>query len=158
MNPIELARAFDARGVQYCVVGGVAATMHGVVRDTFDLDVLLVPSAANLQAAALALRDVRLRPHVPIELTDLSSADVRRQLREERNLIAVGFIDASDPFRRVDILLDGPFEVADVVARAVDRAGVKVISAPDLIVMKRAAGRPKDLDDAEWLVRLEQES
>lgn len=157
MNPSELAASFGAHGVRYCVVGGVAATLHGVLRDTFDLDVLLVPTTDNLDRASDTFTDLGLRPHVPVVLRDLADPGIRLRLREERNLIAVGYLDPSNPLRRVDVLLDGPFDVEAVVSRAEDRAGVKIIGVQDLIDMKRAAGRPKDLDDAAWLERLERE-
>jgi len=135
----------------------VAATLHGVLRDTFDLDVLLVPSEENLGYASAALAGLGLRPHVPVALEELADASVRRRLREEKNLVALGYVDASDPLRRVDVLLDGPFDVEEVVERSVDRAGLRVISVRDLIAMKRAAGRARDLEDAEWLEQLERE-
>jgi hypothetical protein len=157
LNPGELAKVFTKHGVRYCVVGGVAATLHGVLRDTFDLDVLLVPTISNLESASAAFVELRLRPHVPIVLRDLADPTVRLRLREEKNLIAVGYVDPSDPLRRVDVLLDGPFDVETVVLRAESLAGIPIIGVKDLIEMKRAAGRPKDLDDAAWLERLEDE-
>ena len=110
MNPAELATAFERHGVHYCIVGGVAATLHGVLRDTFDLDVLLVPSEPNLRRATVALTGLGMRPHIPVKLEDMVDPAVRRSLREDKNLIAVGFVDPSNPLRRVDVLLDGWLE------------------------------------------------
>mgnify|MGYP001355646055 CR=1 FL=1 len=157
MHPVELAEAFARHGVAYCIVGGVAATLHGVLRDTFDLDVLVSPAAENLRRASLAMAELGMAPHVPVKLEDLADPEVRRRLREEKNLLALGYVDPASPLRRVDVLLDGPFEVDDVIARAVVRGGARVIGLADLIAMKRAAGRPRDLDDADWLERLERE-
>lgn len=43
--PFDLLRIFDALvGVNYIVVGGVAATLHGAPRLTFDLDIVPDPS------------------------------------------------------------------------------------------------------------------
>lgn len=154
MSPSELAGAFATHGVRYCVVGGVAVTLHGVLRDTFDLDVLLDPTPENLAAATRALADLGLTPHVPVALETLGDPSVRRELRERRNLIALGYLDPRNPLRRVDVLLDGPFDVASVIDRAVTRRDLRVIAVEDLIAMKRDAGRPRDLDDVAWLERL----
>ena len=33
--------SFEAHGVEYVVIGGIAAVLHGVPRATFDLDILI---------------------------------------------------------------------------------------------------------------------
>ncbi|MBX3273949.1 MAG: hypothetical protein KF729_27035 [Sandaracinaceae bacterium] len=128
-----------------------------MLRDTFDLDVLVSAAAENLRRASLAMTELGMSPYVPVKLEELADPEVRRRLREERNLIALGYIDPASPLRRVDVLLDGPFDVEQVIARAVVRGGARVIGLADLITMKRAAGRPRDLEDAEWLARLGRE-
>lgn len=49
----EVATALDANGIEYAVCGGLALTIHGFPRATFDLDVLI--RAENLEKAFQAV-------------------------------------------------------------------------------------------------------
>jgi hypothetical protein len=61
-EPFDLLRIFDAlAGVNYIVVGGVAATLHGAPRLTFDLDIVPDPSPANIERLAAALSSASKR-------------------------------------------------------------------------------------------------
>lgn len=62
------------------------------------------------------------------------------------------------PFQAVDLLVNAPLEFEEAWKRRVvlDVAGtpVPVLGAGDLLALKRAAGRPQDLADADALERL----
>jgi len=45
----------NAAGVKYVVVGGFAVALHGVVRATKDIDILIEPTLDNAQRALKAL-------------------------------------------------------------------------------------------------------
>jgi hypothetical protein len=60
-----LIRLLSAGGVDFIVIGGVAAAIHGSVHVTFDLDVLYARTADNLDRLARTLEPVhpaRRRP------------------------------------------------------------------------------------------------
>ena len=142
---IELYRAvfasFDARSVRYLVIGGIAAIVHGVPRATFDLDVLIEATLANatqlLEAPEEAgLGTAALTP--PQEVLEHS-------------------ITVFEDRVRIDVQTDTPGIVfADAWARrqTVDLRGVpvQVVCLADLIASKRAAGRPRDLEDVRALL------
>ena len=46
----ELLRRITRRGVDFVVVGGIAAVLHGSARATFDLDIAFAADDANLHA------------------------------------------------------------------------------------------------------------
>ena len=50
-----------AYGVDFVVVGGIAATLHGSDRDTFDLDICPAQDRGNLEALAKALIEAEAR-------------------------------------------------------------------------------------------------
>lgn len=56
---IALLEALEAERVEYIVVGGVAATLHGSPRMTFDLDIVPEASQANAERLARALGHLR---------------------------------------------------------------------------------------------------
>lgn len=151
--------ALSEANVVYCVVGGLAVSMHGVPRTTYDLDVLVVTTHENLERVDTALRSLGLTPKIPLALTELANDARRLALLESASLVAVPYVDDADPLRAVDVLVSPPVDsVADVVARAkhvaVGRLTVPLVSVPDLIEMKRRAGRPQDLADVAHLERL----
>src|SRR5919199_3687263 len=61
-RPDALVRVLNAHGVDYVVVGGVAAIGHGSRRTTRDLDIVPAPSAENYRRLARALK--ALHAHV----------------------------------------------------------------------------------------------
>ena len=52
---LALCRALDREQVRYLLIGGFAVILHGFVRTTKDIDLLVDPSDANVQAIKRAL-------------------------------------------------------------------------------------------------------
>ena len=55
---LRVIAAFNAEGVDYVVIGGVAVNLHGLIRATEDLDVFVRPDAENIARLRRALRRV----------------------------------------------------------------------------------------------------
>jgi hypothetical protein len=146
----KIIAALVAAGVRFVVVGGVAGVAHGSVRLTNDIDVCYDTAADNVRALAalLASWGAYLRG---VEL-GLPFAMDERALRTTPTMTLttrVGNIDVLDSVAgvgRYDEVLAAsePCVVGDTRFR--------VLSLPALIMAKRAAGRPKDL---EHLIELE---
>lgn len=72
-----------------------------------------------------------------------------------RNFKAFCFYHVEDPSRVVDLVRNHPFPFQKAYGRKhvlpAGRTTVSIACLDDLIVMKRAAGRPKDLSDVEML-------
>ena len=60
-RPDALAGVLNAHGVDYVVVGGVAAIRHGSRRTTRELDIVPAPSPANSRRLAAALKALHAR-------------------------------------------------------------------------------------------------
>lgn len=136
----ELAR--DA--VEFLLVGGYAVAFHGRPRATKDIDIFLEGSRENLERTATALARFGAPENVIGAI----------QSMKESEIVFMG-----QPPLRVDFLrsIDG-VEPADLFAHAVDAVvdgiQIRVISLDDLIENKRAAGRPQDVIDADFLERV----
>jgi len=140
---VDLLRAFEEAGVDFLVVGAHALAVHGVVRATGDLDVLVRPDPAVAQQVMNALTAFG----APLATHDISAADFARQ----GTVYQMGL-----PPRRIDILtsISGlSFDEAAADGVTVTVAGIKfrVIGRRSLLVNKRASGRPKDLEDVRLL-------
>ena len=52
---VSLCRALNREGVRYVLIGGFAVILHGLVRTTKDVDLLIDPDARNIQALRRAM-------------------------------------------------------------------------------------------------------
>jgi len=145
MNPFRaLLRALQGAGVRFIVVGGVAAVLHGSSRLTQDVDVVYDRSEDNLKRLAKAL--ARHRPY-------LSGAPQGLPFLWEAKTIRAGLnFTLTTALGDIDLLgeITGGGGYGDLLRRTVPvRAfGMRLLclDLPTLIRVKRAAGRPKDLD------------
>ena len=145
----EILRVLVRHGVDFVVIGGLAVQTHGHLRTTKDLDIVPEPSRENYirLAAALAELEAALRG-VDADLLgfDVTDAD---HLEWGGNFTLVtkhGWLDVFPP----DLAKGAP-PYAELRRHAllVEIGGyaVAVAGLDHLLSMKRAAGRPVDLDD-----------
>lgn len=52
---VDLCRALNREGARYLLIGGFAVILHGFVRSTKDVDLLVDPSESNIQAVKRAM-------------------------------------------------------------------------------------------------------
>jgi predicted nucleotidyltransferase len=137
----DLLRIFNDHNVKYLVIGGYAVVQYTEPRFTKDLDLMISTDSENAEAAYNALKEFG----APLE--GLTPKD----FSEEGFFFQMGV-----PPVRVDILMGIPGVQFDKcwerrVEVDFDELKVKFISKEDLIVSKRAAGRPQDLIDVDLL-------
>jgi predicted nucleotidyltransferase len=151
--------ALNQEGVRYLVVGGVAVVLHGFLRTTRDLDLVIQLDAANLRKGLQALKGLGYQPVVPVPLDAFADPVTRESWVREKNMVVFSLWHPDRPGFQIDLFAEEPFGFSEVYARALrvplDRTEATVISLQDLIVLKRQAGRSQDLADIEALERLE---
>ncbi len=147
--------ALDEVGARYVIVGGTAVVLHGYARLTADLDLVIDLEPARALEAVRALSAIGLRPIAPIEAGGIADPATRRGWIEDKGMTVLTLHDPGEPLLRVDLFTDEVVPFEDLLARSEEfRVGVtkmRVASIPDLIAMKRLAGRPRDLEDIEAL-------
>ena len=148
----RVCRAFDDAGVDYAIVGGQAVALHGVVRGTLDVDVALRWEPEVVAAAEGALRKLGLVSRLPVAAADVVAH--RDRYVRERNLTAWNFHNPHAPLEQVDVVISYDLAGKPVSRIAMGGGSVAVLSAAALIEMKRASGRPQDLEDAGALEKL----
>ena len=151
----KLLSVLQKAGVEFIIVGGVAARAHGSARVTQDIDVVYARSVANLERIAAALRPLKpyLRGAPPGLPFEWSAATLRAGLNFTLTTTA-GDIDLLG-----EVAGGGGYE--QLTAHSVDLTifghDTKVIDLAALIRAKRAAGRPKDLETIAELEALREE-
>jgi predicted nucleotidyltransferase len=137
-----LQRLSDA-GIDFVVVGGVAAVLHGSSMVTRDLDVCAELTGQNLRKLREAFRD--LHPVHRIASPRLSFLEVPDPDVSLQNLYLQTDLGALDLLGSITGV--GDFDAVSASAIEVDLFGrkVKVIALEQLIKAKEAVGRQKDL-------------
>ncbi len=154
-DPVRVLRQLNEAGVRYIVIGGVAANLLGSPTVTADVDICYARERPNLEALARVLTalNARLRgaePGLPFRL------DAKTFLAGDSFKFVT---DAGD----LDVLANpaGTRGFEDLARGAtlmvLDGMQVLVADIDDLIRMKLAAARPKDLIEAEVLGALREE-
>lgn len=154
----ELIAALARHGVEYIVIGGVATQVHGHRRTTMDLDVTPEPSPENLRRLGAALVELEARPRDAVA----GEAEI---LVSDPECLAVAAIVPPLLTRHGQLhVLKEPkgargFDEMRGRALVVDLDGneVAIAALDDLIRMKRAAGRPADIDDIAALTEIERQ-
>ena len=122
----RIVGVLDAVGVPYMIAGSVASNVHGTERPRSDLDIVIDPDAATLEALVDALP--RAEYH--------GSADAGREaLRARTSFTVVDFATAT----RIDLIVkkDRPFSHGEMARRVrveLHGCSVYVVSAEDTIV------------------------
>jgi hypothetical protein len=164
MASSELHRIFSAltgAQVRYLVVGGVAVVLHGYVRMTADLDLILDLEPKNVHAALRALSSLGYQPRAPVPISQFADPESRRSWAEEKNMEVFTLWSVSMPMTEVDLFITErlSFEQAYQRGVRVEVGGIAlvVVCLEDLIALKKIAGRDKDLMDIKELEGLQQE-
>jgi predicted nucleotidyltransferase len=155
--PGDIFDVLVRHGVDFVVIGGVAVIGHGSTRVTQDVDFVASVEPDNLARleAALAELDAQLWG-VDAHLLGI---DLDAQtLAEGGNFTLVTRAGGLDFFNEVPG--GAPYEQIrsrSVVAEVSGGVKIRIAGIDDLIAMKRAAGRPRDVQDIATLTHIERE-
>jgi len=142
MNPSfrEILELLNKHQVEYVVIGGVAAVIHGAPVTTFDLDALVRVSDENADrlVAAFSDLDARYREHGPTirpSKEDVLSGGHLLLITRAGPLDILGFIGDNDRYEDL-VNVSSEFETS---------AGkFRVLDLEELVRQKRATNRAKD--------------
>ena len=156
MTQLErLLGALQRGGVEFVIIGGVAARAHGSSRLTDDLDVCYARNAANVARLVKALAPLKpyLRGAPPGLPFEWSVATVRAGLNFTLTTSA-GALDLLG-----EVTGGGRYEdlAAHALAIRIFGRDAQLLDLAWLIRVKRAAGRPKDLEVIAELEALREE-
>lgn len=154
-DPIAALQALSDADVEFVLIGGVAARIHGSPTVTRDVDVCHAQDPQNLERLSRVLRALHARLRgVEEDVPFLLDARTLGAGGAFTFVTDVGDID----IRAVPAGVEG-YEQLAASAVSVDLGDlvVKVCALDDLIRMKRAAARPKDLIEVEVLAALRDE-
>jgi hypothetical protein len=151
----EILRVLKEEGVEFVLIGGLAAQVHGSPSLTGDIDICHSLDRANLVRLSSALERLvairRMMPsglESPVDLVALRAGDVFTLTTRFGDLDLLAHPDPNLGYDRL---------AAQSIEASIFGIAVRVASLDDLIAMKRAAGRPKDRVELEILGALREE-
>lgn len=142
MDTESLLRLLKEHKVEFVIIGATAFPVHGYVRATLDIDIFIRAERDNAQRILAALTEFGY------DMADVSLEDIMtkkiliRQYPVETDIHPfVKGITFEDVWKSK---VEAEFGKTPVFFAALD----------DLITMKKAAGRTKDLEDLKFLLKL----
>lgn len=143
-NLREILPLLSVNQVRFIVIGGVAAMAHGSARLTHDVDIVYARDPDNIRRLVVALE-----PHHPY----LRGVPAGLPFRWDERTIEAGLnFTLTTSLGDLDVLGEvtggGGFEQLLPFTDELDLFGVRCrfVGLEKLIQLKRAAGRPKDLE------------
>lgn len=157
----RIVATLDRHGVDYVLIGGLAAVAYGSAIPTTDLDLVPESTRSNLGRLANALRELEAQMRVP-DLAYPVSVPL-----DDHTFDAFTTASFRTPYGDVDVVLrpDAPgprrhFTYQELNARAQSRQAfgvtIRVADLQDVVDSKAAAGRPQDLAALPHLAALRQ--
>jgi predicted nucleotidyltransferase len=142
MDAEKLLKSLKENKVRFVIIGATAFPIHGYSRATLDIDIFIEPNTQNAERARKALAEFGYDVN-DISVEDLLAKKILiRQYLVETDIHP--FVTGADFESVWDHKVKGKFGGTFVWFASLD----------DLIKMKRAAGRAKDIEDLKFLLAL----
>lgn len=142
MDTESLLKSLKDHKVKFVVIGATAFPVHGYSRATLDIDIFIRPEISNAGKTLSALKDFGY---------DVSDIEVD-EILTKKILIRQYLVETDiHPFVK-GVSFDEVWK--NKVKAKFGDTFVWFASLDDLIKMKKAAGRPKDLEDLKYLQQI----
>lgn len=158
MKIAEILRALAKGEVDFVLVGGLAVQLHGFLRSTFDVDLVLAMNDSNLDRFIDVAKGRGLKPVIPVDIDALRDARQIDQWHREKGMLAFALREPQAAGCVIDVLVRPEISYEQLIANSVEGelfgSKIRIAGIDDLLIMKRAADRPKDRLDVEALEKI----
>lgn len=155
----NIFRELNKRYVKYLVVGGIALVLHGVVRLTVDLDLMVDLDKRNLIKFINTLESLGYKPKVPVKALDFVDTKNREKWGKEKGMKVFSFYQPKRPFEIIDIFIDEPIDFNKAYRNRkvirVKNISIPIVSTEDLKKLKSISAREQDIADIKALDELD---
>lgn len=146
---LDLVKSLSQNDVKYVVCGGIACVLHGVERNTYDVDISLDMNHANIMKIIEIAKKFNLQPRIPEPIENLLDETKRNNWIQNKGAIVYTLVAQDSPLQ-MDVFLKYP-KTYDELARKADNViidGIKipVSSIDDLILAKNSVSPMRDKD------------
>src|SRR3989338_422570 len=153
-------KELSKRKIKYLIVGGMAVILHGYDRRTGDLDLMVAMDEPNLQNLIEAIRSLGWKPRIPVKLEDFVRSDLRESWMKEKGMKVFSVFNPKKNAETMDILIESGVNFEKAYDRrermTVYGIPIHVAAIEDVIQLKKAAGRQRDLEDIRALKQIQE--
>jgi hypothetical protein len=156
-----VVRALNEASVRYLVAGGLAVDVHGYLRLTNDIDIVIQLVPDNVTRALGTLEALGYRPLAPVTAEQFADRATREGWIREKGMQVLQLWSDKHVETSIDICAYEPFVFDEEFSNALIKplygtVEVRFVTIPTLIKMMESAGRVQDRIDIEHLrMRLE---
>lgn len=155
---IPVFKQLNAADARYVVVGGVATILHGYVRATTVIDLIVDLQVEEAKKVIEALTAMGYKPRIPVDALEFADAEKRDDWINAKGMTVFSMFHSTQPGLTVDLFAKHPIPFDELWKRSqifeVDGTNIRVCSIDDLLKLKEIAGRDKDKDDIEKLLQI----
>ena len=144
MDTEDLLKSLKEHRVDFVIIGATAMPVHGYVRASLDIDIFIRPERGNAERVLEALKTFGY------DMSDVSVDDLLRKkllIRQYEVETDIHPFVKGMSFERI---------WGNKVEANFGKTSVYFASLDDLIEMKKASGRPQDLLDLKYLIKLKE--
>lgn len=149
----RVCQSLNQAKIQYAIVGGYAVALHGAVRGTVDLDLVLSLDKRSFVRAESVFSALGLQSRLPVTAEQVF--EFREDYIKNRNLVAWSFFDPVNPANQLDVIITDDASKLAVKSVTVRGVRVRIAAIKSLIAMKTRSGRPQDIEDVKALREIE---
>ena len=145
MDTESLLKSLKEHRVRFVIIGATAFPVHGYSRATLDIDIFIKPERSNAEKAYSALQAFGY---------DVSDVTIE-ELLSKKILIRQYLVETDiHPYVK-GVSFDEVWK--NKVKAKFGNTFAWFASLDDFIKMKKAAGRPKDIEDLKYLLKLKEQ-
>ena len=141
--------------VRYLLTGGLATVFYGYTRLTGDIDLILDLDPENCRNALNCFSSMNFKPRAPVDILDFADRVKRESWIRDKGLKVFSLYAAKGFPIEIDLFVEEPLPFTELASRAtaidIEGVAIKLIGIADLIQLKQAANRPKDIEDVRAL-------
>jgi hypothetical protein len=157
----KIFRALDERKIRYAVAGGIAMVLHGAVRFTADLDLIVDFEPENVNRFLSIVDELGYRPRNPVAAAEFVDPAKRKLWQQEKNMVVFSFVHSERPMELIDVFVSEPIPFAEIARELVKVSAkgitIPVVSLRHLKRLKQDTGRVQDQKDVQVLNSLDEE-
>jgi hypothetical protein len=155
----DVLQKLSKEKIRYILIGGIAVSLHGAVRLTVDMDIILDLSEDNIKNFISAMNELGYSPKVPVNPMDFADPEKRKIWINEKNMKVFSFYHSDKPYDIMDVFVANPISYAELdkekVIKKLRGMEIPVPSLKHLIELKKLAGRDQDRLDVKTLEEIE---
>ena len=149
---LTVIKSLNNHKVKYALVGGYAVSLHGAVRGTVDVDIVIQLTKTAFLNAEKAFTEIGLQSRLPVSAEDVYR--FRDEYIKNKNLVAWSFYNPKNPSEILDVIITQDLKGMKTVTKEIAGTKLKLASINDLIHMKRQSNRKQDIEDIKALEKL----